>query len=85
MKMLVYFMVIWNILRTFGNTVAIWYIYPRFGTLCQEKSGNPARNEKKHYFSRTCCRVDSGQICRETEPSLILETKVCSGTGEPVQ
>jgi hypothetical protein len=42
-------MVIWNILRSFdigilwqfGNAVVIWYIFPRFGILCQEKSGNP--------------------------------------------
>jgi hypothetical protein len=60
-KMLVYFMVIWNLLRSFGifyghlesftviwyilwlfgNVVVIWYIFPRFGILCQEKSGNP--------------------------------------------
>jgi hypothetical protein len=40
-------MAIWNILRLFstfyghfGNLVAIWYIFPRFGVLCQEKSGN---------------------------------------------
>jgi hypothetical protein len=26
----------------FGNLVVIWYIFPRFGILCQEKSGNPA-------------------------------------------
>jgi hypothetical protein len=38
---LVFSVVIWNILRPFGNLVAIWYISPRFGTLCQEKSGNP--------------------------------------------
>jgi hypothetical protein len=46
---LVYFMVLWNILRTyawyiswpFRNLVAIWYIVPHFGLLCQEKSGNP--------------------------------------------
>jgi hypothetical protein len=25
-----------------GNFVAIWYIFPRFGNLHQEKSGNPA-------------------------------------------
>jgi hypothetical protein len=36
-KMLVYFKVIWNILRPFGNVVVI---FPYFGTLCQEKSGN---------------------------------------------
>jgi hypothetical protein len=22
--------------------MAIWYIFPRFGKLCQDKSGNPA-------------------------------------------
>jgi hypothetical protein len=51
-KMLVYFVVIWNIIRSsgipilwpFGNVVVIWYIFPRFGILCQEKSGNPAHN-----------------------------------------
>jgi hypothetical protein len=29
------------ILWSFGNFVVIWYIFPRFGTLCQEKSGSP--------------------------------------------
>jgi hypothetical protein len=49
LKIVVYFMVIWNILRSFGvflwpfgNVVVIWYIFHRFGILCQEKSGNPA-------------------------------------------
>jgi hypothetical protein len=27
-----------------GNFVAIWYIFPRFGILCQEKSGTPIRH-----------------------------------------
>jgi hypothetical protein len=48
-KMLVYFIVIRNILRSFGicilwpfgNVVVIWYIFLRFGILCKEKSGNP--------------------------------------------
>jgi hypothetical protein len=31
---------IWYMLWPFGNFVAIWYIFPRFGQLCQEKSGN---------------------------------------------
>jgi hypothetical protein len=25
----------------FGNLVAIWYIFYRFGILCKEKSGSP--------------------------------------------
>jgi hypothetical protein len=38
-----YFTVLWYILWPFGNVVIIWYISPRFGILCQEKSGNPGR------------------------------------------
>jgi hypothetical protein len=37
-----YISAIGYILWPFGNLVAIWYISPHFGTLCQEKSGNPA-------------------------------------------
>jgi hypothetical protein len=44
-KILVYFMPIWNILWTFGvfygHWVILWSFYPRFGILCQEKSGKP--------------------------------------------
>jgi hypothetical protein len=42
------FMPIWNMLWPFGiyyghlvYYVVIWYIFHRFGTLCQGKSGNP--------------------------------------------
>jgi hypothetical protein len=48
-KILLYFMTIWPILRpleiVYGHLiyfVALWYIFPRFGILAQEKSGNPA-------------------------------------------
>jgi hypothetical protein len=43
-KMPVYFMVIWKLLQSiwpFGDGVAIWYVFPRFALLWQEKSGNP--------------------------------------------
>jgi hypothetical protein len=36
-----YFTVIWLIIWLFGYVVVIWYIFPRFGILHQEKSGNP--------------------------------------------
>jgi hypothetical protein len=39
-----YSTLIWYILWPFGNVVVIWYIFPRFGKLCQEKSGNPDAN-----------------------------------------
>jgi hypothetical protein len=45
-KMLVYVMAIWYILLPFGNGVEIWCIFPRFGILCQEKSGNTVANHK---------------------------------------
>jgi hypothetical protein len=52
--MLVYFMLIWNILRSFGifyghlvgNVLVIRYIFPRLGLLCQEKSGNSGAIEQ---------------------------------------
>jgi hypothetical protein len=47
------FLAIWNILRPFGtfyghfgNLVAIWYIFPHFGILCKEKTGNSARRSQ---------------------------------------
>jgi hypothetical protein len=36
---------IWNSVWRLGNLVAIWYIFHRFGILCQEKSGNPDRHK----------------------------------------
>jgi hypothetical protein len=33
--------VVYSHLVYFGNVVVLWYIFPRFGILCQEKSGNP--------------------------------------------
>jgi hypothetical protein len=41
LKMLEYFTAIWYILCPLGNVVVIWNIFPRFGILCHEKSGNP--------------------------------------------
>jgi hypothetical protein len=47
-KMFVYFLVIWYIVQPMGIFYVsaafdnFWYIFPRFGILYQEKSGNPA-------------------------------------------
>jgi hypothetical protein len=49
-NMLVYFITIWNILRPsgihilwpYGKLPVLWFIFPHFGILYQEKSGNPA-------------------------------------------
>jgi hypothetical protein len=39
--MMIYFMVIWKILWTFGIFMTIWYILSGLGVVYQEKSGNP--------------------------------------------
>jgi hypothetical protein len=36
-----YITAIWCILGIFGNLLVIWYIFPSFGILYQEKSGAP--------------------------------------------
>jgi hypothetical protein len=41
--LLVYFMDFLSILWKCGILVEIWYIFHRFGMLCQEKSGNPVQ------------------------------------------
>jgi hypothetical protein len=66
-KRLVYSMALWNIVRTFGifyghfgNLVAILYIFPHFGILCQEKSGNPAGE-----LTSSCQAVISLSSCKQ--------------------
>jgi hypothetical protein len=44
--LLEYFAVIWYILWPFCNVMLIWYDFPRFGILCQEKIGYPAFQQK---------------------------------------
>jgi hypothetical protein len=39
-----YFTLLWYILWLFGNVVVIRHIFPCFGLLCQEKSGNPGQH-----------------------------------------
>jgi hypothetical protein len=50
-KLLVYLMAIWSIyshlvyfVAIWKHFMVIWYIFPRFGMLHQEKSGNPGPN-----------------------------------------
>jgi hypothetical protein len=38
---------VWYILGPFCNLVVIWYIFPSFGTLYQEKSGDPGSGSGK--------------------------------------
>jgi hypothetical protein len=41
----------WYILWPCGNVVAIWYIFPCFGILCQVKSGNPGLKPGLQYLT----------------------------------
>jgi hypothetical protein len=45
-------MATWHILWPFGNLVVVWLIFPRFGTLNHEKSGNPDVNSKIHAINQ---------------------------------
>jgi hypothetical protein len=63
-----YFMTIGYIYWAFGNFVVIWYIFPRFGILYQEKSGNPALHDK--------FRLKPEKIMDHGSPSLISSTVI---------
>jgi hypothetical protein len=41
--------------------VVIWYIFPRFGILDQEKSGNPGWQRSLHYFFVVAAATQSTQ------------------------
>jgi hypothetical protein len=45
-NMLVYFLAIRNVYGPLVYLVAIWYVYPPFGLLYQETSGNPRTDQK---------------------------------------
>jgi hypothetical protein len=62
-------MAISSILRTFRTLhcylvkvfLVVWYIFPRFGMLCEEKSGNTARNADRIYSNLVAwCRATQG-------------------------
>jgi hypothetical protein len=71
-----YFLVIWYILWPFGNVVVIWYIFPRFGILRQELSGNPGLNK------RNITNVDSLNLANTIES--VLESAFRKGGGQLV-
>jgi hypothetical protein len=42
-----YIMTIWYIIWPIGNLVVFWYIFPLFGILYHEKSGNPGYSRER--------------------------------------
>jgi hypothetical protein len=45
----------WYTLWPFGNLVEIWYVFPYFGTLNKEKSGNPVAHDSMKNERRSRC------------------------------
>jgi hypothetical protein len=39
--------ILWPFGISYGHFMVIWYIFPRFGMLCQEKSGNPVSESER--------------------------------------
>jgi hypothetical protein len=63
-----YFTVNWYILWPFGNVVVIWYIFLRFGILCQEKSGNPGLAvSRKSFLGPVFQRFFCCHLCMYTD------------------
>jgi hypothetical protein len=44
-----YFSAVWYTWQI-GNVMVMWFIFPRFGILCQEKSGNPDADTHLHDY-----------------------------------
>jgi hypothetical protein len=63
-------MAIWSVLQPFGifcghleHFMVIWYIFPRFGMLHQEKSGNPGVQIIFIFFLFHCLSGPQKQMC----------------------
>jgi hypothetical protein len=67
-----YITAIWYILRLFGNLAAIGYIFLRFGTLCQEKSGSPG----PHSNFRVCAASEAFAEKTETEKKFFFSVSI---------
>jgi hypothetical protein len=68
----------------FGNLVALWYIFPRFGVLCLEKSGNPVPVHSLCMFARfvrSLCRRNDKIDSRWIVASKATVTTICSSFG----
>jgi hypothetical protein len=79
-KMLVCFMVIRNILWSFSmfnGQLVICHIFSRFGVLCQEKSGNPARNVFRQGAKKQVNHRLAAKTCKTAEVFLS-----CCSAGE---
>jgi hypothetical protein len=68
-KMLIYFINIWNILRTFCtfydhlvHFVSIWCIFSGFGIMYKEKSGNPGLHFPSYFVFAKCLFINAHDL-----------------------
>jgi hypothetical protein len=59
-----YFTAVWCILWPVGNVVVIWYIFPLFGILCQEKSGNPGGKANECFIDKSVPRPKKSSVAK---------------------
>jgi hypothetical protein len=78
--MLFHLPVIWNYwvyFMAFGHFVVVWYIFPRFGILYQEKSGNHAVKQARGYPTLHCLiHVLKFQACFSKPLSAVKRSQV---------
>jgi hypothetical protein len=67
-----YITAFWHISCLFGNFVVIWYIFPGFGTLCREKSGNTRLTSHQNLSELDGRRehVNKQSHCRKTNKNI---------------
>jgi hypothetical protein len=65
------------------NAVVIWNIFPRFGILCQEKSGNPARYRLPPQLAVEVVRRHVDTFDKSTTGHALISNKNGSTTGLP--
>jgi hypothetical protein len=71
-KVFIYFMAVWNILRWLGtfydhlvHCVFIWYTFSGFGSMYQEKSGNPGqicRQSAAYVYTKRCFHTRAARL-----------------------
>jgi hypothetical protein len=81
-------MVIWSILRPFGvfydhlvHFVFIWYIFPAFGIMYQEKSGNPDLKSKSAFKTRLALAAEKNLFLPCTGENMYTDSYVAGSGG----
>jgi hypothetical protein len=73
-------MAIWHILWPFGNLVAIGYIFPRFGLLCQDLAALVNCGDPSHFQVKSL--NDQNEEMKKDVQKLMLSIKAIQGDGQ---